>query len=81
MTNAFIMNVDFAIEFFERCQKAKAVTEEERSVILLQLVKENKAEYLGSTPLGKASFAKRLSKHAKVTAFFQTVKPSIQKEA
>lgn len=76
MTHLTLMNLDTAEEFFRRCLEAKAVNEEDRSKILVQLIKEKKAEYLGATKYGKATVARKLG--GKYIG--KSVRPSVPKE-
>jgi len=76
MNHCFLMNAEMAEEFFKRCVAANANTEEERTAILLDVKKENKAEYIGSTELGRATLAKKLN----AAYIGKKVKPSVKPE-
>lgn len=62
MTSLFILKPEHAEEFFKRCMKEEAVTEEERMGILKKLYEEGKADVV-QTPLGKASVKRRLKEN------------------
>lgn len=47
--SAFLLSLDTLEEFYTRCLAAKAVTEAQKTDILVQLMKEKKAEYIGDT--------------------------------
>lgn len=65
-TGVFVMNVDTAMEFYQRCADRKAVTEKERSKILAELAKEGKMERAYQTGRSKDQVIKDLSREHKV---------------
>jgi hypothetical protein len=62
MKSVFLMNVDTLEEFFKRCLAANATTEEQKTVILIELLKEQKATYIGNTDKSAPELATELIK-------------------
>jgi hypothetical protein len=65
-TGVFVMTVDTAIEFYERCINQKAETEEERQKILLELSQEGKMDRAYLTNRSKDQVIKDLAREHKV---------------
>jgi hypothetical protein len=66
MPGYFLLTLENAEKYFERCLQKEAVTEAERLQILKDLEAEGNILARGSTPDTKEDFAKKLSEYANV---------------
>lgn len=58
----WLLNADSAMEFFDRCLRKEAITEEEKAEVMLQMYREGLIECMGHTTMTRDELAAALSK-------------------
>lgn len=62
----WLLDVDSALEYYDRCLRKEAVKEEEKTDILIQMYKEGLISCMGHTELSKDELSRELSKIGRI---------------
>lgn len=58
----WLLNAETAMEFFDRCLRKEAITEDEKAEVMMEMYREGLIECLGHTTMTKDELADALSK-------------------